>query len=78
MHFILKTNVKAQIYFFFQKSKFIWNAEKKRFDPLNFPGTDAGNFASLKKSVGLKTGAKLDFYREKYGLNKQVLLSSTN
>ncbi|KAI9339089.1 hypothetical protein BDR26DRAFT_862609 [Obelidium mucronatum] len=56
-------------FFFFQKKKYIFNAEKKVFENLRFPADDGKTVAELQISRGLVNDKEVKAALDMYGLN---------
>ncbi|KAJ3124180.1 hypothetical protein HK098_001354 [Nowakowskiella sp. JEL0407] len=61
-------STKPQLYFFFQKKKFLYNPDLKKFEALHFPFELP--FVTFKKSLGFESEKNLVSAKEKFGLNK--------
>ncbi|ORY38145.1 hypothetical protein BCR33DRAFT_754574 [Rhizoclosmatium globosum] len=57
-------------YFFFQKKKYVYNADKKIFENLRFPSDDGKTVAELNACRGLINEAEANRALDLYGLNK--------
>ncbi|KAJ3193971.1 hypothetical protein HK101_003724 [Irineochytrium annulatum] len=59
-----------QLYFFFQKRKYIYDVDKKKFTNLHFPYMDGNSMYYYSTSKGLTTGHEIKELTDMYGLNR--------
>jgi cation-transporting ATPase 13A1 len=61
---------KDQVYFVFQKKKYIWDGDLGDFRGLEFPGDKPTTFMEFKQLLGIKGETEMRKVRGKYGYNR--------
>ncbi|KAJ1551719.1 hypothetical protein HK096_003441 [Nowakowskiella sp. JEL0078] len=71
----IKRTPSSELYFFFQKKKYIYDTSKKTFEKLSFPASNGNHTMDFfQNSKGIESEKLINSAKEKYGLNRQILL----
>ena len=64
------SKAKDEVFFIFQKKKYIWDADLGDFRGLEFPGDKPTTFMEFKGFLGIKGETEMRKVRGKYGYNR--------
>ena len=67
---VYSDGAETQIFFFFQKRKFVYNSDKKVFEKLEYLSSLSYDMAYYKQSTGIGSDEELLELKEKYGMNR--------